>query len=439
MKKNLFHEILKYDKKILLYKKKSISLKQIKILINKKAKKIKKFKKGIISISTQNKLDFIINFYACNKINYPVFLTDNKSKSKNLNESININYILKKNDLIKIHNKFQKNYSFNIVIKSSGSSSNAKYVHLKNESISHVCREMNRQMNKNKIFNELIFAPLYHAFGFGRLHALMTGHNNITLTDFYSISNFYNLIIENRIINAVSIPSKILSIVLKFKKKLITKLFLKIKYFQVSTGYFEPKFRKKILEQNINLFLNYGMTEAIRTTFFHVNKYKNKLHTEGKPINGVKIKIIKENSEKYGLILVKGKNLAYGYNNRKEWNKKFLQGYFNTGDIGYLDKDNFLIFKSRLGNKINVNGKSYFTENIEELIKNYLKIEKLKIIRNDDKFYLISEKKINNNALYVLLRQKKINITFDKILYSKILFTETGKFKFTNIKRLING
>ena len=77
MKKNLFHEILKYDKKILLYKKKSISLKQIKILINKKAKKIKKFKKGIISISTQNKLDFIINFYACNKINYPVFLTDN--------------------------------------------------------------------------------------------------------------------------------------------------------------------------------------------------------------------------------------------------------------------------------------------------------------------------------------------------------------------------
>ena len=76
-------------------------------------------------------------------------------------------------------------------------------------------------MNKNKKFNELIFAPLYHAFGFGRLHALMTSHNNITLTDFYSISNFYNLIIENRIINAVSIPSKILSIVLKFKKKLI--------------------------------------------------------------------------------------------------------------------------------------------------------------------------------------------------------------------------
>ena len=26
---------------------------------------------------------------------------------------------------------------------------------------------------KNKIYNELIFAPIYHAFGFGRLHALM--------------------------------------------------------------------------------------------------------------------------------------------------------------------------------------------------------------------------------------------------------------------------
>ena len=78
---------------------------------------------------------------------------------------------------------------------------------------------MNKQMfEKNKIYNELIFAPIYHAFGFGRLHALMVSKNNITLTDFYSISNFYNLIIKNNMINGISIPSKILSVILKKNK-----------------------------------------------------------------------------------------------------------------------------------------------------------------------------------------------------------------------------
>ena len=441
MKNNLSSEIYQKDQKLFFYRGKILDLKMIKSLIHERAKKISKFRKGIVSISTQNKLEFIINFYACNKLNFPVFINDNSITSQSQKNAINLNYIFKRNNLVKINKKFQKKYFFNIVIKSSGSSSVAKYVYIKNESISHISKEMNKQMfSGKKKYDELIFAPIYHAFGFGRLHSLMTNRNNIILTDTYSISNFFSLITENDSINGISIPSKILSSILKIKKGVLIKLIKKkIKYFQVSTGYLDISCRRKILNLNINLFLNYGMTEAMRSTFLNLKKHKNKIHTEGRPIKGVKLKIKKNMLKNYGEILVKGRNLAYGYNNENEWKRKFVGNFFNTGDIGYLDKENFLIFKSRLGNKIEINGKTFLIDDIEKTIKNFFNIKKLKIIREKKKIYLIAEKKLNIKILYKFLKKKRINITFDKILKHKIHFSETGKFKFSSVKRLING
>ena len=391
MKKNLYNEVFSKKQNTIFYKKKKINLQKLEILINNRSKRINKFKKGIISISTKNKLEFIINFYACNKINYPVFLSDNSSIKKNLSEKIDINYILKNNKLV-----------------------------------------------KNKIYNELIFAPLYHAFGFGRLHALMSSSSNITLTDTYSISNFYNLLSNYNSIDAISLPSKILSTILKINRSIIKRLFNKIKYLQVSTGHLEKFYRKKILKYNINLFLNYGMTEAMRSTFLNLKKNKNKIHTEGKILPGVNIKIKKTQSQKYGEILIKGKNLAAGYSNKEEWNKKFVNNYFETGDIGYIDKDGFLIFKSKFGNKLNINGKTFYTEDIENMIKKFSNLEKLKIVQIQNKIYLISEKKIDEKKLYKIFKKNQINIIFDKILLNKIPITETGKIKFSDIKRLIN-
>lgn len=438
MKNNLFNEISK-NKKIITYKNKKINLRNIKKLINERAKKFSNLRKGLVSISTQNKIDFIINFYACNKINFPIFLNDNRSVKQNINENINVNYIFKKNNLVLINKKFNNKFSYNLVIKSSGSSSIAKYIYIKNESISHVCNEMNKKMyNDNQIYSELIFAPIYHAFGFGRLHALMTSENNIILTDTLSISNFYSLISKNNLINSASIPSKFLSIILGIKKNQLKDLLKNIKYFQVSTGYLDMLSRKKILKHNINLFLNYGMTEAMRSTFLNLKENKNKIHTEGKPLVGVKIKIKKRISKKYGEILIKGKNLAYGYSDTNEWNKRIKKKYFHTGDIGYLDKDNFLIFKSRLGNKLTINGKTFFTEDIERIIRKFLNIDKLKIVKNHQKIFLISEKKFNNRELYNKLRNNGINIVFDKIIFNKISVTETGKIKFSNLKKIIN-
>ena len=202
--------------------------------------------------------------------------------------------------------------------------------------------------------------------------------------------------------------------------------------------------RKKLLNKGTNLFINYGMTEAMRSTFLDCKKYPKKIHTEGKPFSGALIKIYKKNKkDKIGQIFLKGKHLARGYSEAKLWKLNFDGKWFKTTDLGYLDKDNFLIFHGRNNNTININGVNYFLDDIENLLKKKFKNIKYKILNisnsknyYNSELYLFVEKLIDMSQIQKILKQKKINITFRKqILIKNFKFEKTGKL---NIKNLIN-
>ena len=105
------------------------------------------------------------------------------------------------------------------------------------------------------------------------------------------------------------------------------------------------------------------MTEAMRSTFLNCQKYPTKIHTEGKPFKcGIKTKNKTWN-------IIKGNNLAISYLDKNSWKSNIENGWFKTGDIGELDKQNFLTFKGRNIDNININGLNYSLNTIENLIK----------------------------------------------------------------------
>jgi long-chain acyl-CoA synthetase len=124
-------------------------------------------------------------------------------------------------------------------------------------------------------------------------------------------------------------------------------------------------------EMGINLVQGYGITECaplISVCPFNWNKYG----AVGLPIPGLEVKIDRENDEdREGEIVVRGANVMRGYYKAPELTSDVIDedGWFKTGDIGYVDEDGFIYITGRKKNIIILdNGKNVFPEELEEYI-----------------------------------------------------------------------
>ena len=133
--------------------------------------------------------------------------------------------------------------------------------------ISFITSKMNKEMfNNRKSYNELIFAPIDHAFGLGRMHSIIKSDHSMTLIDDFSFNNFTK---RTKLLNMIffDTDAKLLKTLIELDFANFKKEIAKLEYAQVSTGYFPKTLRKKFLKNGSNLFINYGMTEAMRYLF----------------------------------------------------------------------------------------------------------------------------------------------------------------------------
>ncbi len=119
----------------------------------------------------------------------------------------------------------------------------------------------------------------------------------------------------------------------------------------------------------ITIYEGYGITECAPLVACNPPVGKPRFGSVGKPVWGVEVKIDKADSEEAGEILVKGPNVMLGYYKNEEATREVFteDGWFKTGDIGYLDKDGYLFITGRKKNVIILsNGKNVFPEELEE-------------------------------------------------------------------------
>ena len=70
-----------------------------------------------------------------------------------------------------------------------------------------------------------------------------------------------------------------------------------------------------------------------------------------------------------GEVVIKGPNVVRGYENNPEANaSSFVNGWFRTGDQGYLDADGYLLLTGRLKEMINRGGEKISPREIDEVL-----------------------------------------------------------------------
>src|SRR5712691_9014634 len=92
----------------------------------------------------------------------------------------------------------------------------------------------------------------------------------------------------------------------------------------------------------IPIYQGYGLTET--SPIVSSNYPENRMGSSGKPIPNVQVRAAED-----GEILVKGPCVMQGYYKNPEATREVLSedGWFRTGDIGYVDKDNYLFITDR--------------------------------------------------------------------------------------------
>lgn len=95
------------------------------------------------------------------------------------------------------------------------------------------------------------------------------------------------------------------------------------------------------------LLEGYGLTETSPLATFN-RPNAQKIGSVGKPVAGVSINIVNPDEKGIGEVTIKGPNVMAGYYHMPEQTAEIIKdGWFHTGDLGYIDKDGFLFLIGR--------------------------------------------------------------------------------------------
>ncbi|HZK38981.1 MAG TPA: AMP-binding protein [Clostridia bacterium] len=147
----------------------------------------------------------------------------------------------------------------------------------------------------------------------------------------------------------------------------------------------DPELVKNFYALGIVILEGYGITECAPLVAVNLPS-KIKLGSVGQPVMGCTVKIDTESPDAdgdTGEILVKGENVMLGYFKDPEATSEVFteDGWFRTGDFGYVDKQGYVFITGRKKNIIiTSNGKNVYPEELEEYIDKIELVEESVVI-----------------------------------------------------------
>ena len=335
-------------------------------------------------------------------------------------------------------------YGMSILLFTSGTTSKSKAVMLSQNNITSNVYAMQKVEGICDTDTNLAFLPFHHIFGSTAMIVMLACGVKTAFPDGlryvaqnlkeYEVSVFvgvpllveaiYNKVLKEidkqgktKLIQTATKITNLLNVIhidvrRKVYKQIIDQLGGKMRFIICGGAPLDPKVQKGFNELGIRLIQGYGLTES-SPVICAENDFKTRTGSIGVPMENVTVEIVNKDQNGIGELRAKGPNIMLGYyENEEETNKVLKDGWFYTGDLGYMDKDGFIFITGREKNMIVLkNGKKIFPEEIETLVN------RIDLVSESMVFGMPDEKDKNDLKLSV------------KIVYDK----EVVKEKYGNI------
>ncbi|NCG34538.1 MAG: AMP-binding protein [Dehalococcoidales bacterium] len=210
----------------------------------------------------------------------------------------------------------------------------------------------------------------------------------------------------------------------------------------------EERFGAPVLEA-------YGMTEASHQMSSNpLPPEKRKAGSVGKP-TGLEINIMSMEKlgemldvDQVGEIVIKGENVTSGYHNNNDANKEaYVNGWFRTGDQGFIDKDGYLSLTGRIKELINRGGAKISPLEVDSILINHPSVNEAVCFAFADVKYgevvhaaLVVNSEVTEKDIQEFCSKSLASFKVPEKIYftDKLPRTATGKIQRRNVAKFFN-
>ena len=280
----------------------------------------------------------------------------------------------------------------------------------------------------------LVCMPLFHIAGSAWLFfGLASGSKNILLVDI-NPEKILDIIENSNVATTLMVPAVIQMVVAAAEKN--SKVFKNVKniVFGASPMAVDTLKRAQKIFPNSNFTHVYGMTETTGM-FMSLDarelKANRRLESCGKCFSNSEIKIVDSNSNEVpartiGEIICRTDQIMDGYFNREKANNEAIKdGWFYTGDAGYLDEEGYLFIRDRIKDLIITGGENVYPAEVENALMLQPSISDCAVIGVSDPKWgeavlaliVVKEDNLTENELRVALRSHLAGFKIPKIFH----------------------
>ncbi|HUS78233.1 MAG TPA: AMP-binding protein [Patescibacteria group bacterium] len=261
-----------------------------------------------------------------------------------------------------------------LALHSSGTTSRPKIVPLTNANICAAAINLRDSLQLNGDDVYLNVMPLFHIHGLAVILSMISVGGTIHCSRGFSATSFLDQLVETKATWYTAVPS-IHQAALAFAEKQIEKVGrTRLRFIRSSSAALSPGLMARLEEVfGVPVLQSYGLTEACHVSSNPIPPRRRKPGSVGVSA-GPEIATIDDNGVvkgpgQVGEIVVRGLNVIDGYENNPEANEgSFRDGWFRTGDEGYLDEEGYLYITDRIKEIINRGGEKISPRELDEVL-----------------------------------------------------------------------